>query len=325
MIKKVLVLLVLSALVFTVIGCDGNGAGGNSDAIRVGIVQMIDNGAFTDMREGFIGRLRELGFDENSLVIDYRNAHGDAGTLHSICQAMVSARMDVVVTIATPPTQAFVNMQSDIPNFFISVSNPIQAGVISDLAHPDMNSTGTSNLIPVDELFALADLLTPGIQTFGIIHSAAEINSVQTAESAMAFLDANGINHRQAVVTSSSEVHQAALSLVGNVDAIFVPNDSIVQNAMAQVAQVAMEHGIPIYGSSAVMVESGAFATISIDDYTIGAMTADMVARYLGGTPIEEIPAVVVSDFTMVINTATASALGIELPQDVLDSAVLIG
>jgi putative ABC transport system substrate-binding protein len=93
---------------------------------------------------------------------------------------------------------------------------------------------------------------------------------------------------------------------------------------MTQVAEVAKDAKIPVYGSSAVMVASGAFATISIDDTTIGSMTADMVDQYLQGTPIEDIPAVVVSEFTTVINKTTADAIGVTLSQDVLDSATLI-
>jgi putative ABC transport system substrate-binding protein len=326
-IKKGIILAAVIMTAVALVGCaggSGDSRGDSADMIQVGIIQLIDNGAFTDMREGFIGRIRELGYGEDTLAIDYKNANGDAGTLHSICQAMVSARMDLVVTIATPPTQAFVNMESDVPVFFISVSNPVQAGVITDMAHPDKLATGTSNAIPVEEMFALAERLTPGIRTFGMIYSAGEINSVTTAENAKRHLDAIGVAYREALVTASSEVHQAVLSLVGNVDAIFVPNDSVVQNAMAQVAEAAREAGIPVYGSSNVMVASGAFATISIDDQTIGAMTADMVHEYLSGKSISDIPAVTVSDFTMVINQSTAEAIGIDLPEDILATAVLL-
>ena len=35
--------------------------------IKVGIIQMADNGAFTDMREGFIARMRELGYTEDKM------------------------------------------------------------------------------------------------------------------------------------------------------------------------------------------------------------------------------------------------------------------
>ena len=317
---KRIMLLVMMVLVLQ--GCTANG--GSDDVIQVGLIKLVENGAFIDMREGFTARMRALGYDEDSLIIDYRNAGGDTGTLHTISQSMVNARKDLVVTIATPPTQAFVNMESDIPVFFISVSNPVQAGVITDMSRPDMLATGTSNAIPVDEMFALARRLTPGIETFGLIYSAGEINAVMTIESAKQYMDANGLSYREVVVTASSEVQQAALSLVGHVDAFFIPNDSMVQNAMAQVAEVAIEAGIPVYGSSAVMVASGAFATISIDDHTIGAMTADMVHEYLSGTSIEEIPAITVSEFVMVINSTTADAIGVVLPDDVLNTAVLL-
>ena len=113
-------------------------------------------------------------------------------------------------------------------------------------------------------------------------------------------------------------------SLVGKVDAVFVPNDSVVQSALTQVAQIAKEAKIPVYGSSAVMVASGAFATISIDDKTIGAMTADMVGKYLSGTAVKDIPAVVVSEFTTVINETTAAAIGVQVTPDVLNTAVIL-
>lgn len=295
-----------------------------AEPVRVGIIQMADNGAFTDMREGYIDRMRELGYSEEDMTFDYRNAQGDMSNLAAICQAVVESGVDYVVTIATPPAQAFLNMESDIPLFFISVSNPVGAGLITDMAHPDKNATGTSNAIPVDEMFKLSDELTPGCKTYGLIYCTSEINSVTTVNDAKAYLDANGLSYVEAVVTSSNEVQQAVESLVGRVDAIFVPNDSVVQTAMSVVAEVASDAKIPVYGSSAVMVNSGAFATISISDREIGALTADMSDQYLKGTAVADIPAVVVSDFTMVINKTTADAIGVTLSEDVLAQAQIV-
>lgn len=295
-----------------------------AEPVRVGIIQMADNGAFTDMREGYIDRMRELGYSEADMTFDYRNAQGDMSNLAAICQAVVESGVDYVVTIATPPAQAFLNIESDIPLFFISVSNPVGAGLITDMAHPDKNATGTSNAIPVDEMFKLSDELTPGCKTYGLIYCTSEINSVTTVNDAKAYLDANGLKYVEAVVTSSNEVQQAVESLVGRVDAIFVPNDSVVQTAMSVVAEVASDAKIPVYGSSAVMVNSGAFATISISDREIGALTADMSAQYLKGTAVADIPAVVVSDFTMVINKTTADAIGVTLSEDVLAQAQIV-
>ncbi|MPM34371.1 hypothetical protein SDC9_80954 [bioreactor metagenome] len=335
--KKLFTILLACALLLTAAGCGGaassatptpSASAAPSEApakvLQVGIIQLVDNGAFADMREGFIARLRELGYTEDKLEIDYKNANGDAATLNSICQTMADEKKDLIVTIATPPTQAMVNMDTGIPVFFISVSNPVGAGVITELSKPDKNATGTSNAIPVSEMFKLSDKLTPGVETYGLIYNTGEVNSVTTITNAKAFMDANGLKYKEAVVTASSEVQQAAQSLAESVDAFFIPNDSMVQSAMPQVAEVAKDAKIPVYGSSAVMVASGAFATISIDDTTIGSMTADMVGQYLSGTAIESIPAVVVSEFTTVINKTTADAIGVTVAQDVLDSAVIL-
>ncbi len=291
---------------------------------HVGIIQMADNGAFTDMREGFIDRMRELGYSEEEMTFTYRNALGDMTTLVANCEAALDDGIDVAVTIATPPTQAFCNLDSGVPQFFISVSNPVGAGIITDMARPDMNATGTSNAIPVEEMFRLADTLTPGCRVYGLLYCQSEINSVTTAAKAREYMDANGLSYVEAIVTNVSEVQMAVDTLLEKVDAIFVPNDSVIQTAMSVVADSAAEMGVPVYGSSAVMVESGAFATISIGDRQIGAITADMLHAYLNGTPIEEIPAVVVDEFTMVINAATAEMLGVELPADVLEGAVIV-
>ena len=295
------------------------------EPLRIAVIQLVENGAFADMREGFIARMRELGYGEDKLEIEEMNASGDMSNLYALCQKAAEDELDLVVTIATPASQTFVQMESGIPAFFISVSNPVGAGLLSDMATPDRDATGTSNAIPVSEMFKLADTLTPGIKTYGLIYCKSQVNSVTTIESAKEYLTANDLGYEEVVVTNSAEVYEAMLALCErDIQGIFVPNDSVIQDAMAKVAEVAIEEGIPVYGSSAVMVESGAFATISISDPQIGAMTADMVKQYLDGTPIDQIPAIVVDQFTTVINQTTAEEIGIELSDDILNAAVVV-
>ena len=55
-----------------------------------------------------------------------------------------------------------------------------------------------------------------------------------------------------------------------------------------------------------------------------GAITADMFLEYLNGKAIEEIPAIVVDQFTTVINQSTADSIGVTLDADTLEAAVLL-
>lgn len=329
--KKLLGLTLTAAmLVITAAGCSNtetentDSQSSEGDVLKVGVIQMVENGAFNDMREGFIQELRDKGYTEDKLEIIYKTAQGDATNLNTICQSMVSEGMDLVCTIATPATQAMVNLKSDIPVVFVAVSNPVAAGVITDFAAPDKNATGTSNAIPVSDIFGLSDKLTPGVKNYGILYNTSEVNSVNTVKDAKEYLDIKGIGYTEAVVTNSSEVQQAAQSLAGKVDAIFIPNDSVIQDAMPLVTEVARANKIPVYGSSAVMVQSGAFATVAVSDKEIGAISADKAIEYFEGTSIENIPAEVVPASDTVINQTTADAIGAEIADDVKSSAVFI-
>ena len=295
---------------------DSARTGNDGRQLKVGVIQMIENGAFNDMREGFIQELRDKGYGEEQLVIDYKCAQGDATNLQTIAQGMADGTYDLVATIATPPTQAMVNLESGTPVIFIAVSAPTAAGVITDMEKPDKNATGTSNAIPVEDIFTLSSSLTPDAKTFGMLYCTSEVNSVNTVEAAKDYCDANGLAYKESVVTNSSEVQQAAQSLADGVDAIFIPNDSVIQSAMPLVTEVARDEKIPVYGSSATMVDSGAFATIAISDRAIGAQSADMAIRYLEGTAIEDIPAVVVPASATVVNRTTMEALGITVADD---------
>ena len=147
---------------------------------------------------------------------------------------------------------------------------------------------------------------------------------MNTIEAAKEYCDANGLSYKEATVTNSSEVQQAAQSLVGSVDAMFVPNDSVIQASMTLVTEVARDAKIPVYGSSATMVDSGAFATVAISDKGIGAMSADMAVQILEGTAVADIPAVVVPASATVINNQTLEALGITLSEDVQSTATFV-
>lgn len=311
------VFAVMAAVVMTagVAACSSSteesSSGDSGDKTKIGIVQMADNGAFTDMREGFIAQMNSKGYDDSNTEFIYKNAQGDASNLNTICQQMVSDGVDLVATIATPATQAMVNMKSDIPVVFISVSDPVGAGILSDMNAPENNATGTSNAIPVEDIFGLADELTPGIEKYGILYTSGEVNAVNTANSAKEYLDAAGIGYEEIVVTNSSEVQQAAQQLCSECDAIFVPNDSVIQSAMPVVTAAAREAKVPVYGSSAVMVDEGAFATVAVSDTEIGAASADMAVEILQGKTAAEVPSVVVPATATVINKTTMEALGI--------------
>lgn len=333
-IKKLVASVLACSMLFAFAGCGGGSdtsddsatstTAENSDVKTVAIIQAQDNPAFDDMREGLIEELEAKGYGKDKVKIEYQNAQGDASNLNTVVQNLIQEDVDVLAPIATPAAQACVAAASDIPVFYTSVSDPVTAGIISDMEHPDKNATGTSNAIPVEDIFALAEKLTPDVKTFGFVYNTSEDNAVSTVEAAKAYLDEKGIAYEEAVVTNSSEVQQACQNLFPKVDAVFIPNSAMIQSAMALVADVAAEYKLPTYACSAATVETGAMATVAMSDKEIGAATADMIIEYLEGTAIEDIPSIVFPASDTVLNQDYIDTIGITFPDGATDGATFV-
>lgn len=312
--KRVLSMLLTVVMAATVVtGCGSDRASGSSDSDKkkIGIVTMVENGAFMDMKDGIMEEMNAKGYTDENTEFDYQCAAGDASALSSIVNNMTDGTYDMVFTIATPATQAFVNAESDTPIFFCAVSAPTAAGVITDMETPDKNATGTSNAIPVSEIFELAQATTPA-EKYGLIYSGNEDNATNTIEQSKAYLDGQGIAYTVATSPTSGDIETAVNALISDgAEAIFIPNDSIIQDGVAKLVEICNEKGIPTYCSSATTVASGCFATLAIDDKGIGAKTADMAIEYLEGKALEEIASQVVGIDYCSINKTAMEALGL--------------
>ena len=285
----------------------------SGEKLKIGLVQMMEHPSLDEIREALLAELKAQGYDDSKVVIDYQNGQGDMGTLNTIAQKFVGDGVDMIVAIATPAAQAAAAATDSTPIIFSAVTDPVDAGLVSDLEAPDRNLTGTSDAIPVDRIFALADELTPGIKTYGLLYNNGESNSVSVIRDVKVALNAAGIAFEEATVINSSEVTTAAQSLVGKVDAIFSPIDNTVAYAMPNLAQIAIEAKLPVYVAADSMVNDGGLATVGVNYTQLGKQTAQMAAEVLSGKPVSEVPVQVLSEYATVVNPDTAAAIGVDV------------
>ena len=287
---------------------------GTQNKLKIALVQLSQNPSFTDMQEGFIAGMQELGYDSDKVEYLQYDAGGSISTLHHILNSLESQKVDLLVPLVTSVTQAAVSKELDIPIIFISVTDPLEAGIMASLQSPDKNATGTCNVVPMEELFVLAKELTPHIRSVGILYDPSLPNSVITVNRAKQYLGTAGFVVAEAIVTNSSEVQSATRTLATVADAIYVPIDSTILSAISQVVDIALEKGKPVYGSAPSMVTSGALASVSVSEWETGRQTAALAHQYFEGTPIEQIPAKIVDNFLYTVNGDTAKALNITIP-----------
>lgn len=317
--KKVLSVLATVVMVAAALtACGGNGKSGsatdkkdtNGDGkVKVGIVSMIENGAFMDMKEGIVAELKAQGYEDSQ--IDYKCAAGDASALSTIVTNMTDGTYDMIFSIATPPTQALVNSETDTPVFFCAVSAPTAVGILTDMDKPDKNATGTSNAIPVSKIIDLAQATTP-VKKIGLIYSGNEDNATNTVKQCEEYLKSINVEYVEKTAASSNDVETATNALIAEgAEAIFVPNDSIIQDGVSKLTEICNEKKIPTYCSSATTVASGCFATLAIDDKGIGKKTVDIAMDYVNGKEVADIPAQVVGIDYCSVNKSAMKTLGI--------------
>jgi putative ABC transport system substrate-binding protein len=293
------------------------------DVIRIGIMQIVEHPALDASRNGFIQRLAELGFEEGKNTnFSIQNAQGDMAIAQSIAGKFVSEDVDMILAIATPTAQAAAKATQDIPIMITAVTDPVAAGLADSIERPGTNVTGTSDLTPVRKQLELLKRISPEAEHVGVIYNAGETNSLVQVDVAREAARILGLQLIEVTVSSSSGVYEAAQSLVGRVDAVYVPTDNTVVSALESVIKVGEDFKIPVIVGEVDGVRRGALATIGIDYYVLGTQTADIAAKILKGErEPKDIPIEYLEDMQIALNLAAADKMGAEIPQDLIDDA----
>ena len=288
--------------------------GTEGEKLKVGIIQLVEHPSLDEIRTAFLEEMDALGYGEDKVEFLYQNGQNDPNVMNTICQQFVGDEVDAIMAIATNAAQSAAAATSDIPVIFSAVTDPVAAQLLSDPAAPDGNATGTSDAIPTQQIFALADQLTPGIQKYGFIYNLGEVNSVSVIGEAKAYLDSRGIAYEEATVTTSGEVAQAAQALIDKgVGAIFAPIDNTVASAMTVLAETATAAKVPVYVAADSMVNDGGLATVGVNYTNLGKQTAAMTVKVLEGTPVSQLPVEVLDEYSVAVNPDTAAALGVDV------------
>src|SRR5438477_11669129 len=96
------------------------------------------------LSEAFRQGLRDLGYVEGrNVVIEYRDAEGKFERFPALAAELVALKVDVIVTGATPPTLAAKQATKTIPIVFIGTADPVGSGLVTSLARPGGNVTGS--------------------------------------------------------------------------------------------------------------------------------------------------------------------------------------
>ena len=294
---------------------------------NIGLTQFATHPAADAGRLGFIAALADAGYVEGkNVAYDYQNPEGDATMEQTIAQKFVSEKVDLIFSFGTRISQQCVHAAegTDIPVLFCAVTDPVAAQLVSDWSHPGENVSGTSDMIEMDSTVDLILDIVGNITKLGTIYNASEVNSVVLNDQLKEVCTPQGITVVERTVSTSADVHTAAQSLVGQVDAIWVGTDNTVVSGLEALIKVCEDNKIPFFPSDDPSIEKGGIACLGFDYYDVGYQTGEMAVKILKGTPATEIPVELGKIFSYTVNTKAAETYGVTIPQEIIDSALTI-
>ncbi|MBS4216076.1 MULTISPECIES: ABC transporter substrate-binding protein [Neobacillus] len=319
--KKVKGLSIALAGMLLLAGCgsketsSGSEKGGADKEFKVGISQFAPHPSLDAATEGFKKALADKGI---KVKFDEQNAQADMNNTQTIAKNFVGDKVDLIFANATPSATAALNATKDIPIIFTSVTDPVGAGLVKAFDQPGKNITGTTDNHP-EATKKTINFITDEVKAknVGVIYNSGEQNSEVQVKEVKKLVEEKGAKLVEVSVANTSEVKQAAESLVGRVDAIYVPTDNTVVTALDSVISVANSKKIPLFVGELDSMKKGAVAATGFNYYDIGYQSGVMAADILSGKKkTSEIPVELPKTLKLVINKKAAEAQGLDVKEE---------
>ncbi|MBO5245386.1 MAG: ABC transporter substrate-binding protein [Selenomonadales bacterium] len=322
--KQALAAAALVLSVGLIVGCGSDKAADNAKTYKVGVVQLVEHRAVNIANEGFIAGLASKGYKDN-VKFDQQNAQADQSNLVPIAQRFINNKVDLICAISTPVAQTMASATQDIPIVATAVTDYEEAKLVALNAKPNTNVTGTTDMNPIREQIDLMLRLVPNTKTIGTVYCSSEVNSQKQIAVMKAYAAEKGISVVEATVSNVNDIQQAARSIVGKADAVYIPTDNVVASAAPTLIAITDEAKIPVICGEANIVKEGALATLGIDYYNLGFQTGEMAADILSGkAKPADMPIRSLKELKLTINADNAKKLGIRIPADLQAQAEMI-
>jgi putative tryptophan/tyrosine transport system substrate-binding protein len=290
----------------------------------IGFLGASTPSAMHDWVAAFVGRLHELGWIEGrTITIEYRWAEGRTERYAEISNEFVRLKVDVIVTYGTAAIAAAKRATSIIPIVFAGAGDPVGAGLVASLARPGGNITGLS-IQQTDAAPKRLDLLREFVPRLGRLAIVANVDSRSAVLDMIEIRDAAsalGLHASTVEIRGGEQIVPAIEALRGKADALYVVTDPLLFTNRTRINALATEMRLPTMCSYREYVAAGCFMSYGPNLNDLFRRTAEHVSKILRGAKPADIPVEQPTKFELVINLKTAKALGLTIPQTLLQRA----
>ena len=277
--------------------------------------------------EAFRQGLLKLGWVEGqNLLIENRFAEGQFDRLPGLAEELVRLKVDVIAASPTPAALAARNATRIIPIVGMSLTEPVEVGLVASLARPGGNVTGVTYGVDTDIFGKQLELLKeviPKVRRVAVLSNPGNspsqpliISNVKAAARSLGLqlqlLEARGPGEFDGAFAAMAKDRAGALLVTG---------DSMFFFHRARLADLAVRNRLPSMSTQGQWVEAGGLMSYGPDFADMYRRAATYVDKILRGAKPADLPIEQPTKFELVINRKTAKALGLTIPPSLLTRA----
>ena len=275
-------------------------------------------GVFAAFHDG----LHELGwFEGKNTVIERRFADNRIERLPELAAELVRLNVDVIVGFGTLPPLAAKRATTTIPVVMAAAGDPVGSGLVTSLARPGGNVTGTSLMAPdlggkrLELLKELAPRLTRVAVLWNVANPYAAIVFKETEIAGLTL----GIQVQSLEVRGPDDFDGAfEAARRQSPDALITVEDPLTVNHRKLIADFAAGHRLPALYGLKEFIAAGGLMSYGANLSDVFQRAAGYVDKILKGAKPADLPVMQPTKFEFVINLKTAKVLGLAVPDRLL-------
>jgi putative ABC transport system substrate-binding protein len=293
---------------------------------RVGYLSATSKTSSPGILEAFRQGLRELGWVEGqNIVVEYRWAEGRLDRLPDLAAELVRLRVDVIVASPTPGALAAKSATRTIPIVAVSLTHPVELGLVASLARPGGNVTGLSYSVGADIFGKDLELLkevAPRVRRVAVLSNTDSparpltIKNVNAAARSLGLqlqlVEARGPEGFDGAFAAMAKERAGALLVVQ--DPAFIPH-------RARLIDLAAKNRLPSIFTQRADAEAGGLMSYGPSLSDLYRRAGTYVDKILKGAKPGDLPIEQPAKFELIVNLKTARALGLTIPQSLLQRA----
>jgi putative ABC transport system substrate-binding protein len=270
----------------------------------------------------FRERLHELGWTEGqNLVFDQYWAEGHLDRLPELMREALAHKPDVLVTASTPGALAAKKATATVPIVVAAMGDPIQTGVVANLARPGGNltalSTGYTDGFAGKWLELLLEVI-PHPAAVAVFWNLSNPVVLPYRPDLEKVASSHGIQLNFIDVREAAGLDSAFRTAKRTAQAAVVVCENLFIQHVKRVVDLAAENRLPSVYCLSNFANAGGLVSYGVDLVAMFRRGAEQVDKVLRGVNPGDIPVEQPNKYELVVNLRTAKMLGIKIPESVL-------